>query len=427
MSEKIDPYKNKERYLKWRDKMHTEPIQDISGFNSDIIKRFVFDMEIGLNVSNSSKKGHRSHIRLNNLIQRMIFIVKNIENIYSINKIIDIKELQIHEVFERMRDGRLKRKDGGVYKSVTDYIKVFKTFWHWYMKINRKDGKEVPDITVDLAMPKDKPRFVYFTEKEFKKLSERAGYEYRVFMWFLFDTGIRAPTELMNVKVSDLSEDCKELNIREEISKTFGRKIKLMLSPKLIKEYIESKELKPDDFLFKIIPSKTNQYLKRLGKKVFGDKMTLGGEKWSNLTMYDFRHNAACHWALIYKNESGLKYRFGWKKSDMIYYYTQLLGMQDTIQEEDLLTDITKTEIEKQLIEEQKKSSLMEEQLNVINQRLHALEQGLIQHATQQNAPIVLQTSMGEVASSVSGTQWQGESFQPYGIYKKEQKINPEY
>jgi len=48
MTEKIDPYKNKERYLKWRDKMHTEPIQDISEFNSDIIKRF--DMYIPLQV-----------------------------------------------------------------------------------------------------------------------------------------------------------------------------------------------------------------------------------------------------------------------------------------------------------------------------------------------------------------------------------------
>ena len=48
-------------------------------------------------------------------------------------------------------------------------------------------------------------------------------------MMFLFDSGIRSPTELMNVKVSDLFNDFKELNIREEISKTFGRRIKLMI------------------------------------------------------------------------------------------------------------------------------------------------------------------------------------------------------
>ena len=50
-------------------------------------------------------------------------------------------------------------------------------------------------------------------------------------MWFLFDTGIRAPTEMMNIKVSDLSlmenSNNYELNIRAAISKTFGRKIKL--------------------------------------------------------------------------------------------------------------------------------------------------------------------------------------------------------
>ena len=59
----------------------------------------------------------------------------------------------------------------------------------------------------------------------------------------------------MNVKVSDLFNDFKELNIREETSKTFGRRIKLMICSDLIKDYIKEKELKPEDYLFKISPA----------------------------------------------------------------------------------------------------------------------------------------------------------------------------
>ena len=85
---------------------------------------------------------------------------------------------------------------------------------------------------------------------------------------FLFDTGIRSPTELMNIRVSDLYNDFKELHIRDEISKTFGRKIKLMLCSQLIKEFIENENLEKSEYLFQIHPRSVNQYLKRLGRKI---------------------------------------------------------------------------------------------------------------------------------------------------------------
>ena len=59
-----------------------------------------------------------------------------------------------------------------------------------------------------------------------------------------------------------------------------------------------------------------------------------------------------------------LKYRFGWKKSDKIHYYSELLGMKDTIAEEDLLMDVTKTEIEKRLEKSEKEKEIMQERLN---------------------------------------------------------------
>ena len=45
------------------------------------------------------------------------------------------------------------------------------------MKVNRKEGREIIDITTDLDSRRDKPKWVYFTEEEIKKLSENSKYE----------------------------------------------------------------------------------------------------------------------------------------------------------------------------------------------------------------------------------------------------------
>ena len=80
------------------------------------------------------------------------------------------------------------------------------------------------------------------------------------------------------------------------------------------------------------------------------------------VTMYDFRHNSVCHYLPIYKSENQMKYRYGWKKADMIHYYTEFLGMKDTIKDEDMLVDTTKTQLEQQLAKEQHKVTVLQEQ-----------------------------------------------------------------
>jgi hypothetical protein len=193
---------------------------------------------------------------------------------------------------------------------------------------------------------------------------------------FLFDTGIRAPTELMNIRVADLFNDCKELNIRQEASKTFGRRIKLMLCSELIKNYIQIKKLNPEDYIFTKRPGAVNQVLKRLAARVFGDtKISQGGQKYCDLTMYDFRHCACCYWLPRYKSESALKYRFGWKKSDKIHYYSEMLGMSDTISEDDMFVDVTKTEIEQRLEKAHKEKDILQEKINSIEAYMYRIAQ----------------------------------------------------
>jgi hypothetical protein len=91
--------------------------------------------------------------------------------------------------------------------------------------------------------------------------------------------------------------------------------------------------------------------------------------------MYDFRHNSCCYWLPRYKSESALKYRFGWKRSDKIHYYSELLGMKDTISQEDMLIDVTKTDIEKELEKTKRENTLIRDEMtNMQDQMSKILE-----------------------------------------------------
>jgi len=364
---KFDPYKHKERYLAWKEK-NKSVISEISKENSDLTLQFLSDMEYGLNICSTSKKGSRSFIRLNVLKQRLIALSKAFEKRFNLKKITDITETQLFGFFVDMRNGTIKRSDGKNYTAPRNFVKDFKTFWHWWMRINRKENIEIKDITTDLDASGDKPKWVYLTEEQVKQLCKEAKHEYKVLIWFLFDTGIRAPTELMNIRVSDFFNNFKELNIRQEISKTFGRRIKLMICSDLIRDYVKTSNLGKEDYLFTTSPPAMNKYLKRLGKRVLGDEKSPAGTEYSNLTLYDFRHCSCCYWLPRYKSESALKYRFGWKESDKIHYYSELLGMSDTISEDDMLVDITKMELEKRIDKAEKENQMLKEDNQAIRE-----------------------------------------------------------
>jgi hypothetical protein len=363
---KIDPYKHKERYEKWREEAKTKGVSGVSKENSELILQYLDDMYYGLNISTSSTKGGRGPARLNTLKGKMIFFSEKFKELYELNNIIEINEIQLHKLFSMMRKGEILTKRGKRFTSTGDYVKTFKAFWHWHIKIHKKKGIEITDITEDLDSREDKPKWVYLDEKQLKLLCGQAKHKYKVLMMFLLDTGIRAPTELMNIKILDLYNDCKEVNIRNEISKTFGRRIKLMLSSDLIRDFIKNEELQDDDYLFQIAPSATNRYLQRLALKIFGEEVSPAGEKYCNLTMYDFRHIACCYWLPRYKSESALKYRFGWKKSDKIHYYSEMLGMSDTIAEDDMFIDVTKTELEQKLEVSESARDILQERVAVL-------------------------------------------------------------
>lgn len=367
---KIDPYNHAERYIKWRDKSRSEGISDISPENEKTLLQYLSDMENGLNVAFMMKKGPRSYTRLYTLRIRIHFIMKLFEERFNVKDMTKVTEDQLHDLFNQLRTGVIRKSDGNLYASAKDYARDFKAFWHWHQKVSKRNKIEIEDITQYLDTTGVKPKWVYLTEDQVKMLADKCKFEYKVLIWFLFDTGVRAPTELMNIRVADLHNDFKELHIRQETSKTFGRRIKLMLSSNLIKEFVIMKGLKADDYVFKINPGVVNRALKRIALRVLGDKESPARQRYCDLTMYDFRHCSSCYWLPRYKSESALKYRFGWKDSDRIHYYSELLGMKDTIGDDDMLLETQKTEIEKELISTKRENEILQEKQKVTDMQL---------------------------------------------------------
>ncbi len=376
---KIDPHNSERAYRHWRYELGG-PFEQLTEENAALLRQYLDDMEVGANVSPESAKGPRSYIRLRNVKTKLhswAIILQDQLGVTYIPEMAD-RERDLMVLLKRMREGEIRGRSKGhiPIKAAGTYVKAFKAFWHWYERTQRKKGVAVIDVTVDLDGRDDKPKFNYFTIDDLNKLCAEANFYYRTMMLFLFDSGIRAPTEMMNIRVSDLEWNEKDghytLTIREEVSKTFGRRIKLLLCSGFLREFIVNRRLRPETPLFTKTPANVNKYLKNMGFKILKIGQFKGTTQMKNgkyyiiadgLTMYDFRHASACYWLPRYKSESALKYRFGWKKSDMIHYYTELLGMKDTIQEDDLYVDVTKTELERQLQEKTNDIVLLQEQV----------------------------------------------------------------
>jgi len=400
---KVDLYKHESRWKNWKSYYLNNDIEDISKKNSNITKKYVFDLEIGENVTSRAKKGARSFSRLNAVAEKSVYITKLLEKRYNVLDLTKVQTSQLLDLFAKMRNGEIKTKRGTNFKSTADYVKIMKAFWHWHQKVNRINGKSINDITEDLDGSYDqKPKWVSLDEKQMDKLIEKADMYYRPLLAFLYDSGAR-PTEVFSLVAEDIYQDSKGtvyVNIRDNISKgsKCGRKIKLMLCGKEIIDYIKKAGLEGTDRLFSQSNIMANRYMGELAKKLFGEGNSLAGEKYSGLTLYDFRHNSCCYWLRRYKNNSSLMYRFGWRTEKYIHYYSEFLGMKDPIQEEDMYIDITKTELEKRI-------SIQERDIEVLKQSVNNFENWLgdLKNISQLQQPQLMTFNDTNVATSISG------------------------
>ncbi len=277
---KKDVFNHRIKYEKWKQDVMVNGVDDVNSKNSTVIVQYVFDMEQGRNIARGTKKGPRSYIRLNNIRQRLSFLVRLFEA-RDMKDVCKLTSGDVGELFNDMRSGKLRRRDGGIYKSAGDYVKVFKAFWHWFMKVQRGKGVNVADITEDLDSSSSENSFVYFTLENLKEMFPHFSTDEQVRMLLMFDTIIRSPTELLSLKRTDVSLDFRELTIPEEVSKTYGRTIKLLLCKDELRSYLRNSENDHNDDLFEFTPRVFNTKLKKVATQLFGDRMTKGGMRFT--------------------------------------------------------------------------------------------------------------------------------------------------
>jgi len=334
--------------------------------NSDLLIRYMIDMELGLNTSKGNKKGGRSSGRLVVLKNVLIQLFKMFEK-QGITDVTKITERQITSFVHELYTGKITRQDGQPYSYAVQFVSNFKSFWHWYMKINRKEGISILDICEDLELKNPETKFVYITKEDLEKMLPYFKYEEQVLAKFLFDSIIRFPTECGSLKVKDIfpkDNGNVEVHVSESISKTIGREFNLVYCGEDIIKYIADKKLKDDDYLFNINANTSGQFnkkLKQVAVQVLGDGIShpKAQGKYSEISAYDFRHSGTIWWR-IKAQENGrisldsIRQRGGWSDDEMLNYYTKFIGLTGQIKREDLLTEDDKNNLQKD-IDEMKK------------------------------------------------------------------------
>ena len=116
----FDPHRHKERYEK-----SGNSIDGIASNDREIILRLLKDFELGRNVSGT--KGERSYTRLNTLKSRLRKISELLTRHFK-KELTTATEVELIQLFKRMKDGQIKKSGGKPYKAVADYIKVYKAF-----------------------------------------------------------------------------------------------------------------------------------------------------------------------------------------------------------------------------------------------------------------------------------------------------------
>ena len=108
--------------------------------------------------------------------------------ISGVNDISKIKEKQVNDYFEEWC------KTHSI-----DYVRRFVAFWNWNRKENRKKGIVIQEIEInalDFNQNSKESIFVWFSKEEFDKIRTYFDEDKQTILLFIFDSIIRAPTEL---------------------------------------------------------------------------------------------------------------------------------------------------------------------------------------------------------------------------------------
>ena len=326
---KRDAYKFAERWETWKQN-NFKSIKGIKREDHKLLIEFLKDMELGLNTP-VGMNGKRGAGTLLNLSSHNLFFLRNFKK-----PLLKITKKDLHELEDNVTRGVIKKRNGETFAQFGNYIKDFKVLWHWLQRT--KKVKE--DITNDISAKTSKPSWVYLSEEQIKTFFNKLNADMRVLCWFMYDSGARV-TEANSIKIENFSKDFTQVDIPDEVAKTFGRTINLKLCSQLVKEYVKEHNLKPSDYLFMNRGLfGINKYLRYHCGKLFGkDKVSHPKVKglYKEFTLYDIRHNSSCYWLNRYPTHKGLMYRMGWKGADKIEYYSEFLGVRDELTDDNMV------------------------------------------------------------------------------------------
>lgn len=392
---KQDVYGHQQRYERWKETVQTEGEPGLTKKNTDVLIQYILDMEIGANVSRLSKKGGRSYPRLNNLRQRLAQIMRMMQE-RNVSDITRVSEKKITELFSDMRKGVIKTQKGHEYKSSQDYVKIFKSFWNWWIKINRKKGIKIENVAEDLDTSREEqPEFIYIEKNDFmEKFLPYFSKEEQLILLFVYDSLIRSPTELKSLRVKDIFQKKQAVwvNIPDEISKVMGRQLNLIYCGEEVLNYIKEKEKNPDNYLFEFNHLVFYKKMKKVARQVWGDRIShpKARGKFKDITLYDLRHSGAISLRIkIHENPEALsidtlRERGGWKNFRMLDYYTKFIGLSGEIKKDKLLLEEDKTKLEKEL---EKLKSDRENEIDAIKKQMKKLIKGLAELKGKENNP----------------------------------------
>ncbi|MFW6009627.1 MAG: tyrosine-type recombinase/integrase [archaeon] len=349
-SDYIDIHGTNQRYNLILENLKKGNYKELSKENSKIILTFLEEMRKGKHIPLKSKKGNRSFSRLNRLFDSLKRIIEWNNGKY----LFKITEKELETIFDKLNNDEYRRNDGKPYKDKREFKKNIATFWHWYqVKTYREKGIKINDITEYITTDRvSRPKWCYFTLDEFKNIIMplSKSEDVRTIIFILFDSGLR-PSELFNLRKKDIvkSEDGKYLlSVSDEISKTFGRRIKLFLSNTYLDRFLKRHSFKEEDLVFTKFYNSVTQFWVRNANKNKEVLDIIKRESVDSITNYDLRHNSACFYINLYKDHKHLMNRFAWKKYEEIEYYTRYKGLQDPITEEDLLDPQDKLQIQEE-------------------------------------------------------------------------------
>lgn len=377
---KVDVYNLEQRHKNWIEYARGNGIDGLTKANSDHILAYITDMEEGRNVARGSRKGGRGYARLTSIRTRMTQIAKLLQE-RSVKDITKVSDNQITKLFSDMHKGEITTLRGEMYKSTGDYAEVFKAFWHWWMRVNRRKGRRVLDLTEDVSTASATPKFAYLTKEDVEALLPYFPEDEQVLLMFLFDSIVRPPSEVLGLQVRDVFEKDGDvwIGVPDEISKTFGRTFNLLYCGEALLELVRRRGLKPEDPLFQFSPAFLNRKLKRVAAQVFGDRIPHPkSDYYKNLSLYDFRHSGAIHLRLLAKDNpadislDAIRHRGGWADFNMLNYYTQFIGLDGKIERQGMLLKQDRHKIEKDLEEEKKKRLALERKIRELAKRFEA-------------------------------------------------------